>query len=75
MEKHEQTIEDTQIFFYRVPVAAKAISVSKGKVWSLIRENIIPSYKMGSITLVKASELFQYVERFKHEAKNKNGDI
>ncbi|MBU0926024.1 helix-turn-helix domain-containing protein [bacterium] len=68
-EKQEKRLMiDLSIFFYRVPEAAKAVSISKSQMWTLIREGVIPSYKMSEkITLVKSSELFQYVESFKVE--------
>lgn len=77
MEEYNQnkTIEDTQIFFYRVPIAAKAISVSRGKMYDMIRKNMVPTYKLGSVTLIKASELFQLVESFKTEESNEKGGI
>ncbi len=56
------------VFFYRVPEAAKVISISKSQMWTLIREQIIPTYKVSDkITLIKASELLNYVESFKVE--------
>jgi excisionase family DNA binding protein len=69
-EKQEKKLMvDLSILFYRIPEAAKAVSISKSQMWSLIREGAIPSYKMSEkITLVKSSELFQYVESFKVEA-------
>ena len=63
----EKKIEiDLAVCFYRIPAGAKAISISKSQMWSLIRQGIIPIYKISEkITLVKASELFEYVESFK----------
>ena len=41
-------------------------------MWTLVREGIIPSYKISEkITVVKASELFEHIESFKVE-KNEN---
>lgn len=57
-----------EIKFYRIPVAAKVISISKSQMWTLIREGIIPVYKISDkITLIKAVELFEYVENSKVE--------
>lgn len=64
---------DSTVYFFRIPLAAKAVSISKSQMWTLIREGVIPSYKMSEkITLVKASELFEYVESFK---VGNNGNI
>lgn len=63
--KKELTI-DNSIVFYRIPEAAKAVSISKSQMWTLIREGVISAYKISEkITLVKASELFEYIEKFK----------
>jgi len=65
----QQTIslgKSSEIKFYRVPEAANVISISKSHMWTLIREGIIPVYKISDkVTLIKAHELFEYVESFK----------
>lgn len=58
--------ESSEIKFYRVVEAANLISISVSHMWTLIREEIIPVYKISEkITLVKAQELLDYVESFK----------
>ena len=58
--------KEPEIYFLRIPFGAKAISISESHLWTLIREGIIPSYKISNkITLVKSSELIEYVESFK----------
>jgi len=69
-EKQTQLMMDfkkvPEVKFYRISDAANAISVSKSQIWTLIREGIIPVYKISEkITLVKVSELIEYVESFK----------
>lgn len=64
--KDEKTKVDSSILYYRIPEGAKAISISKTHLWQLIKMGEIPIYRISKkITLVKASELFDYIERFK----------